>query len=109
MRLPRRFTPRHASLKHARRPTESDSLEEQIPKAKSSMVAAAISPNLVLNIATDYYGSGDDYDSRLEFVFLVKFVSNEKFKGKKTGVSNNLPLLPIDTVDRPCHSGSDSV
>ena len=30
-------------LRHTRRPTSSDSLEEQIQKAKSSMVATAIS------------------------------------------------------------------
>ncbi len=35
-----------AALKHTRRPTLLGSLEERIPKAKSSMVAVAISQNL---------------------------------------------------------------
>jgi hypothetical protein len=34
------------SFKHARRPTLSGSLEERTPKAKSSMVAVAISQNI---------------------------------------------------------------
>ncbi len=36
-----------ASLRHPRRPTSSGPLEERIPKAKSAMVAAAISQNLL--------------------------------------------------------------
>jgi hypothetical protein len=38
-----------APLTHPRRPTSSGSLEEQTEKAKSSMVAAAISQNLYLD------------------------------------------------------------
>jgi len=49
MRLLRRYAPRNASLRHTRHPTASGTLEERITKAKSSMVAAAISQNLSLN------------------------------------------------------------
>ncbi|NIO49109.1 MAG: hypothetical protein GTN73_06710 [Candidatus Aminicenantes bacterium] len=44
----RRYAPRNALLKHTRRPTPLGPLEERIPKAESSMVAAAISQNLLL-------------------------------------------------------------
>jgi hypothetical protein len=36
-----------APLRHPRRPTSSGSLEERISKAKSSMVATAISQNII--------------------------------------------------------------
>jgi hypothetical protein len=44
-----------ASLRHARRPTSSGFLEERIPKAKSDMVASAISQSLYKARDVDFF------------------------------------------------------
>jgi hypothetical protein len=55
--LLRRFTPRNAPLRHTRRPTLSDSLEERIPKAKSSR-SLPIFPKTFLIVEIEMLSSG---------------------------------------------------